>query len=846
MESWDRLLNFPTRCLRTPRRGGHRRSLATEVNKLIEDETNPPADCLPHRQSRPAPKPNQLNGLASRVASKLEEGDYKGAVRLACSEDSIATLDEETISVLKSKHPPPHPETDIPPLLNDPIPSKSVSEDEVAQAIGSFPNGSAGGPDGLRPQHLKDLTSASVGRKAKELLQALTSFVNHILNGRTPHFIRSTFFGASLIALHKKDGGIRPIAVGLTLRRLVAKCASRRVLQSMGSYLAPLQLDFGSPRGAEAAAHAARMFLNNAPPDHLLVKLDFKNAFNSLRRDKMLEAVKKTIPELFPFVHSAYEKPSSLFCGEHTMLSAEGIQQGDPLGPLLFCLTIHPICLCLRSEFKVFYLDDGTIGGSTSKIREDFQQIETVAAGLGLQLNHKKCELICRDQAIQEASMDTLCIPGLQIVSFDRAELLGSPIGSLESIEHALQRKCELLKLLKSRLCLIHSHDALLLLRHSFSIPKVLYILWTAPCFQSPSLEVFDDILRTTLSDITNVCLDSDSAWSQASLPIRAGGLGIRRTAQLAPSAFLASAAGCSNLINQILPAFLQDTNNVWIESALSNWQEDHDDPPPSGDDSHLQKIWDRSKIRATYEHLLNGAQDPITRARLLAVATKESGAWLTTLPLSSVGLRMDDNTIRVAVGLRLGAKLCEAHKCSFCGNIVDDKGLHSLSCRFSKGRHPRHSAINNIIKRSLDAARIPSQCEPLGLSRSDGKRPDGASIVPWKGGKTLVWDVTCPDTLAPSYTALSTREAGAVAEEAERRKNIKYAHLEHDHHFIPVAVESLGVFSPQAKSFIEELGRRLEDTTTEPLSRLHLRQRISVAVQRGNSTAIAASCDPP
>ena len=84
------------------------------------------------------------------------------------------------------------------------------------------------------------------------------------------------------------------------------------------------------------------------------------------------------------------------------------------------------------------------------------------------------------------------------------------------------------------------------------------------------------------------------------------------------------------------------------------------------------------------------------------------------------------------------------------------------------------------------------------------------------------------------------------IHEEAERRKNIKYAHLEHDHHFIPVAVESFGVFGPQAKSFIEELGRRLEDTTTEPLSRLHLRQRISVAVQRGNSTAIAASCDPP
>ena len=53
-------------------------------------------------------------------------------------------------------------------------------------------------------------------------------------------------------------------------------------------------------------------------------------------------------------------------------------------------------------------------------------------------------------------------------------------------------------------------------------------------------------------------------------------------------------------------------------------------------------------------------------------------------------------------------------------------------------------------------------------MSRSDGKRPDGASTVPWERGKLLVWDVTCPDTLAPSYLSLATKKAREVAAAAE------------------------------------------------------------------------------
>lgn len=151
-----------------------------------------------------------------------------------------------------------------------------MDNEEVGRAIKSIPCGSAEGPDGLRPQHLKDMIGRSAGTCAPCLLRALTSFINLVLEGSTAPSACPFFFGASLVALEKTGGDIRPIAVGCTLQRLASKCAGARVMEAMGVTLAPLQLGYGTPHGAEAAVHAARKFLHNLRPDQLMLKLDFK------------------------------------------------------------------------------------------------------------------------------------------------------------------------------------------------------------------------------------------------------------------------------------------------------------------------------------------------------------------------------------------------------------------------------------------------------------------------------------------------------------------------------------------------------------------------------------------
>ena len=88
----------------------------------------------------------------------------------------------------------------------------------------------------------------------------------------------SLLFGASSIVLGKRDGGVRLIAVGCTHSRLVAKCVGNSVMQAMGKLLGPTGF-YGIPQGAEAVVHAIRIYLDNLPQKHLILKLDFSLTF---------------------------------------------------------------------------------------------------------------------------------------------------------------------------------------------------------------------------------------------------------------------------------------------------------------------------------------------------------------------------------------------------------------------------------------------------------------------------------------------------------------------------------------------------------------------------------------
>ena len=201
----------------------------------------------------------------------------------------------------------------------------------------------------------------------------------------------------------------------------------------------------------------------------------------------------------------------------------------------------------------------------------------------------------------------------------------------------------------------------------------------------------------------------------------------------------------------------------------------------------------------------------------------------------------MDDETTRISVALRLGAPICEPHKCR-CGKQVNSLGHHGLSCLKSAGRLPRHYNLNDIVKRSLNAAGVPSWLEPVGLNTSNQTRPDGITVFPFSNGKSLCWDATCRDTFAKYAINETTLTASAAANKAEDQKRKFYRQLESRYRFEPLAVETTGAIGKSSSKLIAEIGKRIALRSGDKRETAWLRQRISMAIMRGNSSAILAT----
>ena len=167
----------------------------------------------------------------------------------------------------------------------------------------------------------------------------------------------------------------------------------------------------------------------------------------------------------------------------------------------------------------------------------------------------------------------------------------------------------------------------------------------------------------------------------------------------LAPSAFLASAAATLPIQTALLPANFQPRDG-FAEGVGGILSAKYNFPTPDAGRAVKQRSWDEASIQKALQSLSGSCSDDISKARLLASQAPHSGDWLNAMPISSCGLKMDDEAVRVAIGLRLGVNLCAPHNCP-CGAAVDALGIHGLSCRRSAGRTSRHNMLNDIIFRA-------------------------------------------------------------------------------------------------------------------------------------------------
>ena len=267
-KAWREWYMLPKAVLRSADRGGgkkgkHKAESETRARAKAWLEGQRAELWSPPRQAKGRPETREWGDTQRRArAVELAKEGLLGKACASLVAEPPVQVNEEVLNQMRSKHPPSRTGEGIRCRgLREVCSSMAVKvmEDSVLKAIRSFPKGSAPGPSGLRPQHLKDALAPGW---ADEVVRELTKLVNKMAQGEIPSKAAEHVMGASLTALSKPGGkGLRPVAVGETIRRCAAKTLWESVRVDVIAHLEPIQMGVGTPMGAEAVVHLTRDWL---------------------------------------------------------------------------------------------------------------------------------------------------------------------------------------------------------------------------------------------------------------------------------------------------------------------------------------------------------------------------------------------------------------------------------------------------------------------------------------------------------------------------------------------------------------------------------------------------------
>ena len=850
---------FPRAVLRAPPRGGKRRRvhfsrlLSERLRRWLSGDYEAlwsEATCASKAPKRTLEEQaDSLEKRCERAKALTQEGNLSKACSALLSY-GIADVIPSVLCDLRSKH-PSRPTAVKLPVTSLP-PSIQMTRDEVVVGIRSFPAASGAGTSKLSPDHLREALKCATPLKSERLLDEITSLVNILASGEVCPSLATRICAAYLHPLLKKDGGIRPVAVGETFRRLVSKCLNSAIRKEAASILSPLQLGVGVRGGCEIAIHSLRSVVDKLGSDDrtCLMKIDFKNAFNVISRQTVLNQVHSLFPGILRWSSFCLLQETPLIVSRESLLSSSGVQQGDPLSPLLFSLALKHLTDILvakgpKLSLLLFYLDDGMFVGSIEAVREAFDLINVESTNIGLELNTSKCELWWPTRSEEWNTFP----PAVQRINSDGIEFLGAGIGSPRFVNELNASRAEKAANLQSLITEMDDPQCeLLLLRSCAGVCKVTHALRTSPPNAiGDSISTFDESLRRSLEKICQASIN-DSAWSQASLPIRDGGFGLMTAASSAAPAFVASCKEAYPFVKQLLedpettvPGMEESIDSLRVLGGASVDSLLETEPAPGL--QHRLSAAISTRLRRN----LFDAACPRDKARLNSLASTHAGAWLQALPMPTLGLAFPPREFRVILRHSLGLQLYSAPRsCPACNNSqLDVWGIHSVSCSSGGDRIGRHNAVRDALFHVAQAAAFSPTLE-TGHNLPDSQRRPGDITIPnWSRGRPAAVDVTVTSPLQISTIANAAREAGVAARRREVAKDTsnlgdcEAAGIE----FLPVSVETFGAWGPVALETINAISYRWADHHGESRSRAvnWIYQKLSVAVQRGNATMLLA-----
>jgi hypothetical protein len=498
------------------------------------------------------------------------------------------------------------------------------------------------GPDKLRYEHLQQMAGRSANNQIREAEKyfciVLAKVLTIILQGKEPNEVSAVLKGYKLLPMSKGVSDIRPIGMGLTLRKLVAQHIVTQYHPEKGvekeqtkTYFEDgeqlFQMAFKSC-GTERIIHLVNMLHTQVD----VYLMDGTNAFgrcnNRITASIALEQFQHLAAHHRNMYLDKFEDNAGgrgyYYTGHdaddaegvHIICAPSGVQQGDALGTMSFCITLQPLLQSLKEHldtifpnrqfYILFYVDDGNIVAESDILYETIKYLEQHGQKYGYQLNTRKGTYLMCKKGHQESntvknklinqlniSAETIRIhpddlqeycqlqdmeaEQLQLLyKLDKqnygVEILGSFVGSDEFIKHKLDEK---LGKLKDEMVLLekfpNSQAKFILFQRSFCA-KANHLART---IQPQLLEKFAKDYVGLQKWFIEKLLDSEigslpeATWEQMCLPFKNGGIGIHRLDEIAPAAYLASIARCTNTRKAIIELI-----NYPIESVRTGFKE--------------------------------------------------------------------------------------------------------------------------------------------------------------------------------------------------------------------------------------------------------------------------------
>eukprot|EP00731_Ephydatia_muelleri_P016164 Em0009g588a len=523
-------------------------------------------------------------------------------------------------------------------------------------------------------------------------------------------------------------------------------------------------------------------------------------------------------PELLPWVSWCYG--SSLWHPMGQVSSQSGVQQGDPLGPMLFALVLHKLVTsievdddCLHLILEAWYLDDGVLAGERSAVIRALHLIEELGPYLGLHINFSKCELFSRNG-------NSHFPPVVESSLLPNMDILGVPIGDFVHCSRFIAEKCATPKTLRKALVDVSAvdlHVAFSILRMCGSYCKLVHLARaTPPSHCADYLKLFDEEVRLCFTSCIAVDVP-DPSWQQAQLSPSLGGLGFRSLALHSSAAFIASFASsgfCSPDNIHMLQAVTRF--NAQVHPLESTTAEAALACPP------LQRALSKKLDNHAFQSLLSSSSQ-VNKARILSVSAPHAGSWISATPSTGLDLHLDSAECQVALRWWSPAATCRHD-----GDVV-----------------AQHNRLRDIFANFCRRAHLSVQVKVgYGLARDHiNSCPADILVQGWDRGKPAAFDVTVTSPLTPVSLNNASASVGAAAYAAECRK-----HAANDTRCqelgwlcIPLAVETYGNWGKEAQSVFSRLASLLSISQAIPKPKMlsELYSRLNMSLVRSVARAI-------